>query len=195
MALFCTLCDGRKNKMNLSMATATKLRNELKSFGDFYISLGPEKEENVSGDGVLKKAIIVEKSKRYFLDFKTNGRVRFLLISQAVWGGPRVQIAIPALGIVEWRNNLAHLLEEFGPGEEELVEELPEGSCLKAKSSRFYFDIQRGQSGIFMRISAVGKSFRQSIVIPMDAWEEFRDIVDDYVMEMEEDVEDSDGSE
>ena len=150
--------------MNLSFATAAKLSNELKSFAEFYASLGPQKEVKVIGDGVLKKAFIVEKNRRYFIDFKTNGRVRYLLVKQAVWGGARSHIMIPALGIVEWRNNLKHLLEEFGPREEEL----PEGSCIKVRNNKFYFDIERGQSGVFMRISAVGKSFRKSITVPRD---------------------------
>ena len=93
---------------------------------------------------------------------------------------------IPALGIVEWRNNLEHLLEEFGPREEEL----PEGSCLKVRNNKFYFDIERGQSGVFMRISAVGKSFRRSITVPKDVWEQFTDIIDDYRLQMEDTTQD-----
>jgi len=186
-----TSADGRKNKMNLSLATAAKLTNELKSFAEFYASLGPQKEEKVIGDGVLKKAFIVEKNKRYFIDFKTNGRVRYLVVKQAVWGGARSHIMIPALGIVEWRNNLKYLLEEFGPSEEEL----PEGSCLKVRNNKFYFDIERGQSGVFMRISAVGKSFRRSITVPTDVWEQFTDIIDDYRLEMEEASQDDENEE
>ena len=46
------------------------------------------------------------------------------MVSQTVGGGPRSQIAIPALGMVEWRDNLSKLLEEFGMEDGGVVRDL-----------------------------------------------------------------------
>ncbi|VDP51591.1 unnamed protein product, partial [Soboliphyme baturini] len=55
--------------------------------------------------------------------------------------GPRSQIAIPAQGIVELRDALTELLDEYGKG--------------KAVIILFYFDIGQNNRGVFMRISEV----------------------------------------
>jgi len=180
--------DGRKNKIFLTMATAAKLRNELSSFGEFYTAMGPQTQEDADYDGILKKAVIIEADKKYFLDLKENDGSRFLKVSQVMRGGPRSSFAIPAMGIVEWRDNLAKLLVEFGEDDEGL-DELPDGSLLRIRNRSFYFDIEKNHRGAFMKISEVGKNYRTNINIPKDFWEEFRDILDEYVVDMKAAVE------
>ena len=51
--------------------------------------------------------------RRYYLDLKENSRGRFLRISQTISrGGPRSQLALPAQGMIEFRDGLTHLLED-----------------------------------------------------------------------------------
>jgi len=183
--------DGRRNQIFLSLSTAAEFRDQLSSFGEFYAGLGPQNAETAAEDGKLKEAVIVKDNRRYFLDLKENDRGRFLKVSQTIRGGPRSQIAIPALGMVEWRDNLAKLLEEFGTedGGEVGVGELPEGRFARVENKSFYFDIGQNHRGVFMRISEVKNNFRTNITIPKDSWEGFRDIFDDYVVKMKEAVE------
>lgn len=99
-------------------------------------NLGPPNPENVPEDGKLKSECIVKDNRRYYLDLKENARGRFLRVriqknsknlqftkmkfkffkvSQTITrGGPRSQIAIPAQGLVEFRDALTDLLDEFG---------------------------------------------------------------------------------
>ena len=96
-------------------------------------------------------------------------------------GGPRSQIAIPAQGMIEFRDALTDLLEEFGTDDGgfkgfsilcssffflslwfhrffvflEMIGELPEGRHLRVENKNFYFDIGQNNRGIYMRISEV----------------------------------------
>lgn len=105
--------------------------------------LGPPNPENVPEDGKLKSEMMIKDNRRYYLDLKENTRGRFLRVSSMksdgghhpnsqgrknkqfismmlqvsqtiTRGGPRSQIAIPAQGMIEFRDALTDLLEEFG---------------------------------------------------------------------------------
>lgn len=100
----------------------------------------------------------------------------FFKVSQTITrGGPRSQIAIPAQGLVEFRDALTDLLDEFGDTDGGLViklfeiksfdsnillilrfkGELPEGRHLRVDNKNFYFDIGQNNRGIYMRMSEV----------------------------------------
>jgi hypothetical protein len=70
-------------------------------------------------------------------------------------GGPRSQIAIPAQGMIEFRDALTDLLEEFGTDDGGFKGELPEGRHMRVENKNFYFDIGQNNRGIYMRISEV----------------------------------------
>lgn len=70
-------------------------------------------------------------------------------------GGPRSQIAIPAQGMIEFRDALTDLLEEFGTDDGGFKGELPEGKHMRVENKNFYFDIGQNNRGIYMRISEV----------------------------------------
>lgn len=54
-------------------------------------------------------------NRRYYLDLKENSRGRFLRVSQTMTrGGPRSQVALPAQGMIEFRDALTDLLDDFG---------------------------------------------------------------------------------
>lgn len=82
---------------------------------------------------------MIKDNRRYYLDLKENARGRFLRVKHLIFlfkkieiingnfhlfniqvsqtitrGGPRSQIAIPAQGMIEFRDALTDLLEEFG---------------------------------------------------------------------------------
>ena len=70
-------------------------------------------------------------------------------------GGPRSQIAIPAQGMIELRDALTDLLEEFGTEDGGYRGKLPEGRHLRVENKSFYFDVGQNNRGVFMRISEV----------------------------------------
>jgi hypothetical protein len=77
-------------------------------------------------------------------------------VSQTITrGGPRSQIAIPAQGMIEFRDALTDLLEEFGTDDGGFKGELPEGRHMRVENKNFYFDIGQNNRGIYMRISEV----------------------------------------
>lgn len=70
-------------------------------------------------------------------------------------GGPRSQIAIPAQGMIEFRDALTDLLEEFGTEDGGFRGKLPEGRHVRVENKNFYFDVGQNNRGVFMRISEV----------------------------------------
>ena len=95
------------------------------------------------------------------MDLKENPRGRFLRVSQTITrGGPRSQIAIPAQGMIEFRDALTDLTEEFGTDDGGFEGELPEGRHCRVENKNFYFDIGQNNRGVYMRISEVKTNFR-----------------------------------
>ncbi|XP_029828732.1 transcriptional activator protein Pur-beta isoform X1 [Ixodes scapularis] len=178
---------GRKSRLLLAMSTAAEFRDHLTSFSELYASLGPPNPENLPEDGKLKSEIMIKDNRRYYLDLKENSRGRFLRVSQTIArGGPRSQIAIPAQGMIEFRDALTDLLEEFGTDDGAFKGELPEGRHMRVENKTFYFDIGQNTRGIYMRISEVKNNFRAAITIPEKSWSRFRDSFSDYVEKMKE---------
>uniref|UniRef100_A0A914XB83 Uncharacterized protein n=1 Tax=Plectus sambesii TaxID=2011161 RepID=A0A914XB83_9BILA len=114
---------GRKSRLLMSMSAAAEFRDHLSEFGEYYASLGPPSPTSVPEDGQLKSEVMVKENRRYYLDLKENNRGRFLRVTQSVFRGPRSLVVIPAQGIVELRDALTNVLDEFcspedlqGPG-------------------------------------------------------------------------------
>ncbi|XP_035736838.1 transcriptional activator protein Pur-beta-like isoform X3 [Vespa mandarinia] len=183
--------DGRRSQIYLALSTAFEFRNHLSTFSDYYASLGPPNPENVPDDGKLKSEMMVKDNRRYYLDLKENSRGRFLRVSHPVSqtitrGGPRTQIAIPAQGMIEFRDALTDLLEEFGSDDGGFKGDLPDGRYMRVEGKNFYFDIGQNNRGIYMRISEVKTNFRTAITVPEKSWARFRDIFADYCEKMQE---------
>ncbi|KAH9423312.1 hypothetical protein DERP_003590 [Dermatophagoides pteronyssinus] len=171
---------GRKSRLLLSMAASREFRDHLTTFSELYASLGsstsigPPNLDNYPEDGKIKSEIIIKDNRRYFLDLKENTRGRFLRVSQSfTHGGTRTQIAIPAQGMIEFRDALTDLLDEFGTEEGGFRDTLPEGTNFRVENKKFYFDIGQNKIGVFMRISEVKSSTRSSITIPERSWARF----------------------
>ncbi|KAL7291360.1 hypothetical protein TKK_0014957 [Trichogramma kaykai] len=183
--------DGRRSQIFLALSTASEFRDHLSTFSDYYASLGPPNPENVPDDGKLKSEKMIKDNRRYYLDLKENSRGRFLRVSHPVSqtitrGGPRTQIAIPAQGMIEFRDALTDLLEEFGTDDGGFKGELPDGRYMRVDNKNFYFDIGQNNRGIYMRISEVKTNFRTAITVPEKSWAKFRDVFADYCDKMKE---------
>lgn len=173
--------DGRRSQIFLALSTAAEFRDHLSTFSDFYSSLGPPNPENVPEDGKLRSEMMVKDNRRYYLDLKENSRGRFLRVSQTITrGGPRSQVAIPAQGMIEFRDALTDLLDEFSADEHAYKPDLPEGRHVHVDNKNFYFDIGQNNRGVYMRISEVKTNIRTAITIPEKSWPRFRDILADY---------------
>lgn len=179
--------DGRRSQIFLALSTAAEFRDHLSTFSDFYASLGPPNPDNLPEDGKLKSEMMIKDNRRYYLDLKENARGRFLRVSQTISrGGPRSQIAIPAQGMIEFRDALTDLLVEFGTDDGGFKGELPEGRHMRVDNKNFYFDIGQNNRGIYMRISEVKTNFRTAITVPEKSWGRFRDIFADYCEKMKD---------
>ncbi|CAK1595640.1 unnamed protein product [Parnassius mnemosyne] len=177
--------DGRRSQIFLAMSTAAEFRDYLSSFSDFYSSLGPPNPDNVPDDGKLKSEMMLKDNRRYYLDLKENSRGRFLRVSQTITrGGPRSQVALPAQGMIEFRDALTDLLDDFGTDDGGFKGELPEGRHLRVDNKNFYFDIGQNNRGIYMKISEVKSNFRTAVTVPEKCWTRFRDILADYCDKM-----------
>lgn len=173
--------DGRRSQIFLALSTAGEFRDHLSAFSDFYSSLGPPNPDSVPEDGKLKSEMMMKDNRRYYLDLKENSRGRFLRVSQTITrGGPRSQVAIPAQGMIEFRDALTDLLDEFSCDEHAYKPDLPEGRHLHVDNKNFYFDVGQNNRGVYMRISEVKTNFRTAITVPEKSWPRFRDILADY---------------
>jgi len=167
---------GRKSRIIMSMGAANDFKTHLIEFSDYHSSLGPSHGDTVKGeeDGLLKSQTLVRDRKRYYLDLKENQRGRFLRVSMVMSRGPRAQIAIPAQGLIEFKDQLGELLDQYGlPEEQSAVVPLPESKSLRADNKSFYFDCGSNARGIFLRVSEVRSNFRSAITVPENLWGEF----------------------
>ena len=98
-------------------------------------------------------------------------------------GGARTQVAIPAQGLIEFKDQLADMLERYSTASEEASQaELPESKSLRADNKTFYFDCGSNQRGIFLKISEVRQNrYRTSITVPEKHLKQFRDQINEFI--------------
>lgn len=98
-------------------------------------------------------------------------------------GGARTQVAIPAQGLIEFKDQLADMLERYSTASEEVSQaELPESKSLRADNKTFYFDCGSNQRGIFLKISEVRQNrYRTSITIPEKYLKQFKDQINEFI--------------
>ena len=63
-------------------------------------------------------------------------------------------------GMIEFRDALTDITEEFGTDDGGFEGELPEGKHFRVENKNFYFDIGQNNRGVYMRISEVKTNFR-----------------------------------
>ncbi|XP_037607700.1 purine-rich element-binding protein gamma [Sebastes umbrosus] len=161
---------------------------------------------------VLKSDFIERDNRKYFLDLKENQRGRFLRIRQTVSKGHGTMgyygqgieqtIVLPAQGLIEFRDALSQLIEDYGdedsdergrPGtggvgggsrNNDDNPELPEAASFRVDNKRFYFDVGSNRYGIFLKISEVRQPYRNTITVPLKAWARFGENFIRYEEEM-----------
>lgn len=186
---------GRKSRILMTMSAAEEFKRHLVEFSDLHSQMGPmhgstdaeatkestspttdqaTKSENndKDNDGLIKSETFTKDRKRYYMDLKENQRGRFLRVSMVVPGprGARTQVAIPAQGLIEFKDQLADMLERYNTLPESDMSDqadLPESKSLRADNKTFYFDYGSNQRGSFLKISEVRQNrYRTSITIP-----------------------------
>ncbi|XP_013858256.1 purine-rich element-binding protein gamma [Austrofundulus limnaeus] len=154
---------------------------------------------------VLKSEFIERDNRKYFLDLKENQRGRFLRIRQTVSKGHGTMgyygqgieqtIVLPAQGLIEFRDALSQLIEDYGDddaddhgrsGSRSRLDspELPEAASFRVDNKRFYFDVGSNRYGVFLKISEVRQPYRNTITVPLKAWARFGENFIRYEEEM-----------
>ncbi|XP_051785551.1 purine-rich element-binding protein gamma [Erpetoichthys calabaricus] len=152
---------------------------------------------------VLKSEFIERDNRKYYLDLKENQRGRFLRIRQTVSRGHGTMgyygqgieqtIVLPAQGLIEFRDALSQLIEDYGEDDSEERNrsrnheespELPDGVSFRVDNKRFYFDVGSNRYGVFLKISEVRQPYRNTITVPFKAWSRFGDNFIRYQEEM-----------
>ncbi|NXC25536.1 PURA protein, partial [Campylorhamphus procurvoides] len=130
---------GNKSRLTLSMSVAVEFRDYLGDFIEHYAQLGPSQPPELAQAAdeprrALKSEFLVRENRK-----------RFLRVRQTVNRGPGLgstqgqTIALPAQGLIEFRDALAKLIDDYGVEEEPA--ELPEGTSLTVDNKRFFFDV------------------------------------------------------
>lgn len=208
---------GRKSRIMMSMSAAVELKQRLGEFSELHAQLGPsavKKEGSGDGEaaesnggnnegGVIKSESIVKDRKRYYLDLKENQRGRFLRISMVLTRSPRPFLAIPAQGLIEFKDHLSDMLDRYAAGYLDSDQspqsqqqpglasdgvattatgELPESKSFRADNKMFYFDCGSNQRGVFLKISEVRQNrYRSSITVADKHLEQFRDHINELL--------------
>ncbi|XP_060038870.1 purine-rich element-binding protein gamma isoform X1 [Erinaceus europaeus] len=163
------------------------------------VSVGSEEHPH----NVLKTDYIERDNRKYYLDLKENQRGRFLRIRQTMMRGSGMigyfghgmgqeqTIVLPAQGMIEFRDALVQLIEDYGEGDieerrvgEDDPVELPEGTSFRVDNKRFYFDVGSNKYGIFLKVSEVRPPYRNTITVPFKAWTRFGENFIKYEEEM-----------
>ena len=186
---------GRRSRILMSLSAAVEFRTRLGEFSELHSQMGPTHgtTDTVAAanpnkrdqDRLIKSETIVKDRKRYYLDLKENQRGRFLRVSMLVSPrGQRTYLAIPAQGLIEFKDHLNDLLERYGTEEEQTQQaaELPDSKSLRAENKTFYFDWGSNARGVFLRINEVRQNrYRTSITVPEKFIQQFRDLMTEFV--------------
>ncbi|KAA3672662.1 transcriptional activator protein Pur-alpha [Paragonimus westermani] len=177
---------GQKSRILMSIAVALEVQEKVNKLSDIYSQLPSHNPQSLAEDGRLASDTIVRDSRRYYLDLKENERGRFLRLAMLSMG-TREQIAIPAQGMIELRNALADLTQEYaGDFENDTFSDLPESKVMFVGNKIFYFDVGSNRYGVYLRISEVRANVRSSVTIPEEHCGRFRDIISELANKMSE---------
>ena len=149
----------------------------------------PVDPEHLAEGGYLRCKTMDTEKGRFYLDLKENKKGRFLRISQRIDKQRRTYIFIPAQGLIEFRNVLLEMLDEFGRGTKpEGQQELPEGQFIRGRDEMFHFDARSSRRGVLLRLTEVRNDdqYAASIAIPEKLWAECRDMFAGLCERMEE---------
>jgi len=186
--------NGAKNRMTMEMKSAIELHDKLTEFIDHIATLGPKPRTPVLQK--IMSETIYAAERRYYLDLKENSRGRFLKIAMTMPppSFDRSEVVIPSSGMVDFRDALTDLLNEFGkmpvssssttrsaesasaaaPAPAPVREEA--GLALKCPDKTFYFTVDT-KHGVQLKISEVRPNFRTAVSVPQPVWNKFTDLL------------------
>jgi len=182
---------GHKNRVTMGLEVLPEFRDHMSDFIDYYACLGPRKDdEGAAGDGEdyknmkpLKSAKMMRGQRRYFLDLKENSRGRYLRVrapGQNYSDIPQQQIVLPASGMIEFRDTLTGLIDQFDissyvPEKDNRTDvDLPDSAAIgNRRTKMFYMDVDKNARGIYVRMTEQSQNYRASITVPE---EQFRAI-------------------
>merc|ERR1719151_114269 len=171
--------DGRKNQILMTLPTAAQFRQHLVSMIQAVRELAPVDPARLQ-QGELRSEVMFKEDKKYHIDLKENARGRFLKVSETFTRGySRFQIFIPADGMEEFNLHLKELIEEYDDGEIEEAAAAPE-------NKHFFFSCKKNAQGRYITVAEIKGNFRNTILIPESGWDDFRDVLDDYVKQCKE---------
>lgn len=136
-------------------------------------------------EGRLKSESIIIENRRYYLDLKENAKGRFVsitLMSQRA----RAQISLVAEGMTELLSVIRKIIQENCDKNEvednnsDLLSQL-KSQAFRSERKMFYFDVGANFNGLFCRISEVTPNYRTAITVPETRWQQFRDIMTEYI--------------
>lgn len=166
--------NGQKMRILMDLSTGKEFHDRLSEFCEVYSNLGPSRPEgSYHNDNNLKSETIFKEDRRYYLDLKENHRGRFLKVSMSLPNHERTQVVIPAHGMIDIRDALTDLLNEFGKDEKPSTTDGEKRQTLSVDNKNFHFDLGSNTRGNFLRISEVSGTFKATITIPEDAWDQF----------------------
>eukprot|EP00118_Oscarella_pearsei_P024728 m.306673 g.306673 ORF g.306673 m.306673 type:complete len:240 (+) comp41476_c0_seq1:93-812(+) len=169
-----------RDRITFPMSHVPEFKVHLQQYVDFLAEI----DAKPSDGGVLKQSDYSAKDRRkIFFELRENERGRFLRIYYDGNYGTKASVAIPGTGVSQIHDAIASLLEELGP-EDHALETFPESQQFHTEGKKFYFDPGSNQRGVFLRVSEVQRSYRNSITIPHCAWEEFRDMLSQFIEQM-----------
>jgi len=172
----------------MTFSTAGVFSQNLLKFIEFYEDIGDLDPDNLK-QGELRSEVMYKDDKKYHMDLKENARGRFLKVSETFTRGySRFQVFIPADGMRDFQQNLGELIDEYDNGDAEDAMSGPQNKHIRVENKNFYFDIKRNQQGRYMSISEVKGNYRNSILVPESGWENFRDVLDEYVKQVVKEI-------
>ncbi|XP_065844655.1 transcriptional regulator protein Pur-beta-like [Oscarella lobularis] len=172
-----------RDRITFPMSHVPAFRDHMRQYVD-YLS---ENEAKTPDGGVLKQTDYTANDRRkIFFELRENERGRFLRIFYDGNYGTKSSVAIPGSGVSQIHEAICSLVEELGSEDHALITQdtVPDSLQFLAEGKKFYFDPGSNQRGVFLRISEVQRSYRNSITIPHSAWEEFRDMLTHFIEQM-----------
>lgn len=91
----------------------------------------------------------------YYVDLRENPRGRFLKISLVVSDDKKF-IGVPGESLVEFRDKFAQLLDKHCTADDAATSsDLPPSKSFAVDRKTFYFDVEKNERGVFVKVTEV----------------------------------------
>lgn len=160
--------DQSRNLISINLNLVAKFRDVLDELQHRPM---PPYRTDKSGTSLLHSVSIVKDTRRYLIDLKRNRWGYFIMISQMLPTGGKLSSVAFNLQDLKTFIQIFHDISEEWAVDEATVNE---GSYMRFRNKRYFFNINQNQRGIFMRISEiVSPSYQSSMTIAEQSWDDF----------------------